>query len=108
MYNDVKSYDYITTMPLFNLTYEKIEELNSKLKEKEEELYLVKTTPATDVWKKELKELRTEYNKWYKEKHDEFLSNIEDTSKITKVKKNTDIKKKKKPKSKQQRNLKTV
>ena len=106
--NDVKSYDYITTMPLFNLTYEKIEELNSKLKEKEEELYLVKTTPATDVWKKELKELRTEYNKWYKEKHDEFLSNIEDTSKITKVKKSTDIKKKKKPKSKQQKNLKTV
>ena len=69
-------------MPLFNLTYEKIEELNSKLKEKEQELYVVKTTPATDVWKKELKELRTEYNKWYKEKHEEFLSNIEDKSKI--------------------------
>ena len=30
--NDEKSYDYITSIPLFNLTEEKIEELNNKLK----------------------------------------------------------------------------
>ena len=68
--------------------------------EKEEELHNVKTTSSIDVWKKELKELLHLYKSWYKEKSEEFLSNIDDNNKITKVKKNTIIKKKKKNKPK--------
>ena len=95
-----KSYDYITSIPLFNLTHEKIEELNNRLKEKEEELHNIKTTSSIDIWRNELKELLHLYKSWHKEKSEEFLSNIDDNNKITKVKKNTTIKKKKKNKPK--------
>jgi hypothetical protein len=36
--DSVESYDYITDIPLFNLTEEKIEELNSKYEAKLEEV----------------------------------------------------------------------
>jgi DNA topoisomerase-2 len=59
------SYDYLTDMPLFNLTYEKIEELNEKVRNKEEELLKVQSTSETDQWKMELDEFEREYSKWY-------------------------------------------
>merc|ERR1711918_128755 len=99
--DDKKSYDYITTMPLFNLTQEKIDELNNKLKEKEEELDKVQVTTPVEMWSKELKELLKMYKKWYEEKTEEFNANVEDNNKIKKVKKNTNIKvKRRKSKSK--------
>jgi len=99
--DDSKSYDYITTMPLFNLTQEKIDELNNKLKEKEEELDNVKSTTPVDMWAKELKELLKMYKKWYEEKTEEFNANVEDNNKVKKVKKSTNIKvKRRKSKSK--------
>jgi len=90
-----KSYDYITNIPLFHLTLEKIEELNNKLKEKQEELAYVKNTPSIDVWRTELKELLALYTNWYKEKSEEFEANISGNIKITKLKKKTSIKRKK-------------
>lgn len=59
------SYDYLTDMPLFNLTYEKIEELNEKVRNKEVELLKVQSTSETDQWKMELDEFEKEYSKWY-------------------------------------------
>jgi DNA topoisomerase II len=90
-----KSYDYIINIPLFHLTLEKIDELNNKLKEKEEELAYVKTTPSIDVWRKELTELLKLYTSWHNEKAKEFESNISGNVKITTLKKKTSIKRKK-------------
>ena len=93
--NENKSYDYITNIPLFNLTLEKIEELNNKLKEKEQELNYVKITPPVDVWRLELKELLKEYEAWYTNKVKEFNDNVDGNIKITNLKKKTSIKRKK-------------
>lgn len=60
-----KTYDYITTLPLFSLTYEKIEELKKQYNEKENELKLYEQTSPHDIWKMELKELMVAYNEWY-------------------------------------------
>jgi len=92
--NEDKSYDYITNIPLFHLTLEKIEELNDRLKEKEKELAYVKNTPPVDVWKQELQELLDLYTKWHNEKANEFEENINGNVKITKLKKKTSIKRK--------------
>ena len=105
--NESKSYDYITNIPLFHLTLEKIEELNSKLKEKEEELDYVKTTPPVEVWRAELKELLKEYNSWYNHKVKEFSDNIDGNIKITKLKKKTSIKRKRSKKGKSKKKSKT-
>jgi DNA topoisomerase-2 len=93
-----KSYDYITSIPLFNLTEEKIEELNNKLKEKEKELEYVKVTTPIQMWKIELKELLKEYNTWFDLKEKEFNNNIAGEINISKLNKKTDIKKKNKVK----------
>ena len=93
--NENKSFDYITNIPLFNLTLEKIEELNNKLKEKEQELNYVKITPPVDVWRLELKELLKEYEAWYTNKVKEFNENVDGNIKITNLKKKTSIKRKK-------------
>ena len=64
--NDEKSYDYITNIPLFHLTEEKINELNEKYKNKEEELKDIIKTSEIDIWKKELEEFVIEYKKFLK------------------------------------------
>ena len=92
--NENKSFDYITNIPLFNLTLEKIEELNNKLKEKEQELNYVKITPPVDVWRLELKELLKEYEAWYSNKVNEFNDNVDGNIKIINLKKKTSIKRK--------------
>lgn len=96
--NEEKSFDYITNIPLFHLTLEKIEELNNKLKNKEEELDNIKNTLPINMWKKELKELLTNYKKWYSKKSSDFNENINENIKITKLNKSTNIKKKRKTK----------
>ena len=93
-----KSYDYITNIPLFNLTEEKIEELKNKLKEKEKELEYVKITTPIQMWKIELKELLKEYTTWQDSKEKEFNNNISGDINISKLNKKTDIKKKNKVK----------
>ncbi len=97
--DDEKSYDYITSIPLFHLTLEKIEELNDRLKEKEEELDYVKKTTPIEFWKKELKEFEDAYKQWYKAKTDEFNDSVNGNIKITKLNKKTSLKKKKKKKT---------
>ena len=97
--DDDKSYDYITNIPLFNLTLEKIDELNERLKEKEQELDYVKTTTPIEFWKKELKEFETLYKQWYKEKTEEFNDSVNGNVKITKLNKKTAIKRKVKKKA---------
>lgn len=52
-----KSYDYITSMPLFSLTEEKIAELQEKLDTKQQELETVESTTEKEQWKIELNEI---------------------------------------------------
>lgn len=85
------SYDYLTDMPLFNLTYEKIEELNEKVKNKEQELMKVQSTSETDQWKMELDEFEVEYGKWYK-KYTHTHINDSNDNKTSEVKPKTQTK----------------
>lgn len=67
--NDVDgspSYDYLTNMSLFSLTQDKIEELDNKYKNKQDEIETIKNTTVFEFWTKELDEFVVEYNKMLK------------------------------------------
>ena len=68
-----KSYEYITSMPLFSLTDEKINELQDKLDEKQQELVKVESTSEKDQWKLELNEFLTTYKIWSETKPETFI-----------------------------------
>jgi DNA topoisomerase-2 len=75
------SYEYLTKLLIFNLTFEKIEEINNKYNLKQDELnYYLKIT-NTKLWLKELDELNDYYDVWYQGQLDEFNG---DTSQNTK------------------------
>lgn len=61
-----KSYSYITEMKLFNLTEEKIKELEKQIEDKEYETNKYTNTSIYDLWKSELIQLREYYIKWIK------------------------------------------
>ena len=58
------SYDYITDIPLFNLTQEKIDELNERYNNKEQELFKIQSTSEIEQWNYELDEFTDKYKKW--------------------------------------------
>ena len=68
-----KSYEYITSMPLFSLTDEKINELQDKLDDKQQELVKVESTSEKDQWKLELNEFLTTYKIWSETKPETFI-----------------------------------
>lgn len=88
-----KSYDYLTSMKLFSLTHEKIEELNKKLKDKKNELNDYNSTSETELWKRELLELSEYYPTWLNNREEE--QNRYDVAKIGKNGKMATIKAKK-------------
>ena len=95
-----KSYDYITNLSLFSLTEEKIEDLNEKLENKEEELAKVKKTSEKEMWIKELNEFKEAYKKWFDKKTKDFSDSINSKVKIVTSKKKTSLKKKRSRKGK--------
>lgn len=68
-----KSYEYITSMPLFSLTDEKINELQDKLDNKQQELVQIESTSEKDQWKLELNEFLTTYKIWSETKPETFI-----------------------------------
>ncbi len=58
------SYDYLTNLPLFSLTQEKIDELNKEYQEKLDELELYRSTTIQDLWISEIDVFESNYNKW--------------------------------------------
>ena len=62
--NNDQSFEYITDIPLFNLTQDKIDELNNKFNQKEQELHKIHSTTEIEQWNNELDELVGEYNEW--------------------------------------------
>lgn len=65
--DDQKTYNYITNMELFSLTYEKIEELNNEYNNKLKELEDYKKKTLEQLWNNELTEFINEYNKVMKD-----------------------------------------
>jgi DNA topoisomerase-2 len=65
------SYNYLLSMPIYNLTNEKIEELKKQEKEKQTEFdTLIEKTPEK-LWTTDLEILELAYNKWMEEKNKE-------------------------------------
>ena len=58
-----ENYDYLLKMPIYNLSQEKIDELNDAVKKKEQELEYIQGHTPKSLWKKELKELLTLFTK---------------------------------------------
>jgi DNA topoisomerase-2 len=51
------SYNYLLGMPIYSLTYEKIEELKKQMNNKETEYETLKNKTGKDIWKEELTDL---------------------------------------------------
>ena len=51
------SYNYLLSLPIYNLTYEKIEELKKQEKDKQSEYDTLSSLSSSDIWKTELQEL---------------------------------------------------
>jgi DNA topoisomerase-2 len=87
-----KSYSYLIELPLWSLTFEKIEELKSQLEQIEKILedYMNKT--EEEIWLGEIKEFEEAYKIWLKdiideqEKEDNLVKNNKKTKKIIKKK----------------------
>lgn len=62
--SDVGNYDYLTSIKLFSLTYEKIAELQKLLDLKNEEFSVIKNTSEEQQWLKEIDEFEVEYDEW--------------------------------------------
>ena len=60
-----KNYNYIIDIKLFDLTLEKMEELENKFRAKKEEYEKYKKLNSKDIWKSELLELKKLYNSIY-------------------------------------------
>ena len=67
------SYNYLLSMPIHNLTLEKIEELKKQEKEKENEYEQLEKLTIKDIWLMELEKLEKEYNKWIKNKETDII-----------------------------------
>ena len=70
------SYDYLLSMPIYNLTQEKIEELKHQHTEKETEYNKLNEKSPQDIWIGELDELEVRYEKWFQKKIDEANETI--------------------------------
>ena len=58
------NYDYLIKMPIYNLTKERIEELNKEKDEKTEMFTKLEETETYNIWLSELKELTKQYKKF--------------------------------------------
>ena len=67
-----KEYDYLLTMPLWSLTYEKVEELLKQKEEKEKELNILIKTEKEKIWLNDLDDFLIaldKYEKWEEEQN---------------------------------------
>ena len=81
------SYDYLLTMPIYNLTQEKINELQKQHNEKETEYNKLHKKSIQSIWLEELDELEILYEKWYQNKIEESNEVISGKTKSKKSKK---------------------
>ena len=70
------SYDYLLSMPLYNLTSEKIEELKKQQQDKDTEYNDLFNKSTKTIWLDELEILEAKYEKWYQKRLDEAKETI--------------------------------
>ena len=64
LYNSITSeYNYLLNMPIHNFTLEKVNELESEINMKNDELGVLVDTDIKDIWKKELDEFEVMYKR---------------------------------------------
>ena len=56
------SYDYLIKMPIYNLTEDKIEEFENNLKNKKNELEVIKSTSSREMWKNDIEVVKSHLN----------------------------------------------
>lgn len=86
--NSKPSYDYLVGLPMWSLTQEKIDELESAYNGKKQELDIYKNTTIQDLWLGELEVLETSYIKWEQEKINELCETTPDKKNKKSDKKN--------------------
>jgi len=89
------SYSYLTDLPLWSLTFEKIEELKKELEDTRRVLDEYKKLTVNHIWLSELDEFMEHYEKWLKEWEEEKERENSFEKKKTKSAKKTIPKKKK-------------
>jgi DNA topoisomerase-2 len=62
------SYDYLLSMPIYNLTFEKIEELKKQQENKQSEYDDLKSKSVETIWLEELESLKEQYIHWMESK----------------------------------------
>jgi DNA topoisomerase II len=70
--NSDKSYDYLTGLPIFSLSEDKIIEHQEQINKKTAELITYKNTSIEDLWINDLNKFEKNYDKFY----DEFIDRI--------------------------------
>jgi DNA topoisomerase-2 len=63
--DDKISYDYLLSLPVYNLTKEKIDELKKNKNDKETEFNELNNLSPEEMWSNELELLKTRYELWY-------------------------------------------
>lgn len=66
-----REYDYLLSMPLWSLTYEKVEALKKEHKEKSEELERLHRITIYDMWNKDLNDLEKTITQVWEEEEDD-------------------------------------
>ena len=61
--NSYGSYDFLISMPIYNLTKEKVDDLLKEKEKRSEELALLKAKTDKDIWEEDLKTFEVEYKK---------------------------------------------
>jgi len=64
------SYNYLLSMPIYNLTKEKIDELKNQENDKQIEFDTLDKLQVHDIWLTELEKLEKEYDSWMKHKNE--------------------------------------
>ena len=59
-YPEIDSYDYLLKMPIYNLTFEKIDEFEKKLVQLNEQLELIKSKSKQDLWSEDIDSIKKE------------------------------------------------
>ena len=84
------SYDYLLKIPIYNITKDKVTEIEDEFKRAEESLNEIKAKTEKDMWLEELELFEKEYLKFkeeYLKKHNENDNNDSSTNKSKKVSK---------------------
>jgi len=72
--DDKISYDYLLSMPVYNFTFEKIEELKKQQSDKETEFNELNNKSSKNIWLDELDILEKKYKIWFNKLTESFTS----------------------------------